>query len=83
MLKWSSELSFVLKDFPSPTEQYAVSELMKASRDAQDIDGEVLNYLELAQVFIMHSIPNHFLPLVSLSTMCSDTFHVSFSLTVP
>uniref|UniRef100_A0A8C1W6R3 Rho-related BTB domain-containing protein 1 n=1 Tax=Cyprinus carpio TaxID=7962 RepID=A0A8C1W6R3_CYPCA len=32
------------------TEQYAASELVKASKDGQDIDGEVLTYLELAQV---------------------------------
>uniref|UniRef100_A0A667XDI9 Rho-related BTB domain-containing protein 1 n=1 Tax=Myripristis murdjan TaxID=586833 RepID=A0A667XDI9_9TELE len=32
------------------TEQYAVNELIKASKEGQDIDGEVLTYLELAQV---------------------------------
>ncbi|ROL41020.1 Rho-related BTB domain-containing protein 1 [Anabarilius grahami] len=31
------------------TEQYAVSELLKASKDGLDIDGEILTYLELAQ----------------------------------
>lgn len=66
MPKWCSKPSSVLKDFPSPTEQYAVSELVKASRDAQDIDGEVLNYLELAQVFIMYNIPNDLFDLYHL-----------------
>ncbi|KAK3529445.1 hypothetical protein QTP70_031089, partial [Hemibagrus guttatus] len=50
------------------TEQYAVSELVKASRDAQDIDGEVLNYLELAQfhnanqltAWCLHHICTHY-----------------------
>ncbi len=32
------------------SEQYAVSELVKASKDEQDIDGEVLTYVELSQV---------------------------------
>lgn len=32
------------------SEQYAVSELLKASKDGLDIDGEILTYLELAQV---------------------------------
>ncbi|KAM9462185.1 rho-related BTB domain-containing protein 1 isoform 2-T2 [Clarias gariepinus] len=38
------------------TEQYAVNELVKASRNAQDIDGEVLNYLELAQFHNAHQL---------------------------
>ncbi|XP_053496105.1 rho-related BTB domain-containing protein 1 [Ictalurus furcatus] len=50
------------------TEQYAVSELVKASRDAQDIDGEVLNYLEFAQfhnanqltAWCLHHICTHY-----------------------
>ncbi|XP_027012950.1 rho-related BTB domain-containing protein 1 isoform X1 [Tachysurus fulvidraco] len=50
------------------TEQYAVSELVKASRDFQDIDGEVLNYLELAQfhnanqltAWCLHHICTHY-----------------------
>lgn len=32
------------------SEQYAVCDFIKASKEGQDIDGEVLNYLELAQV---------------------------------
>lgn len=32
------------------SEQYAVSEFAKTSKDGQDIDGEVLTYLELTQV---------------------------------
>ncbi|KAM6951445.1 rho-related BTB domain-containing protein 1 [Aplochiton taeniatus] len=50
------------------TEQYAVSELLKASRDRQDIDGEVLTYLELAQfhnanqlaAWCLHHICTHY-----------------------
>ncbi|XP_060795571.1 rho-related BTB domain-containing protein 1 isoform X2 [Neoarius graeffei] len=50
------------------TEQYAVSELVKASRDGQDTDGEVLNYLELAQfhnanqltAWCLHHICTHY-----------------------
>ncbi|XP_062859540.1 rho-related BTB domain-containing protein 1 [Trichomycterus rosablanca] len=38
------------------TEQYAVSELVKAYRDGLDIDGEVLNYLELAQFHNAHQL---------------------------
>ncbi|MGH0124107.1 UNVERIFIED_CONTAM: hypothetical protein FKN15_018188 [Acipenser sinensis] len=34
------------------TEQYTVNDLVKAQRDGIDIDGEVLTYLELAQVEI-------------------------------
>ncbi len=32
------------------SEQYAVSEFAKTYKDGQDIDGEVLTYLELTQV---------------------------------
>lgn len=39
----------------SPTEQHAVQELTKASMSGVAIDGEVLSYLELAQVSV-HSL---------------------------
>uniref|UniRef100_A0A673KK20 Rho-related BTB domain-containing protein 1-like n=1 Tax=Sinocyclocheilus rhinocerous TaxID=307959 RepID=A0A673KK20_9TELE len=50
------------------TEQYAVSELVKASKDGQEIDGEVLIYLELAQfhnanqlaAWCLHHICTHY-----------------------
>uniref|UniRef100_A0A672KWW3 Rho-related BTB domain-containing protein 1 n=1 Tax=Sinocyclocheilus grahami TaxID=75366 RepID=A0A672KWW3_SINGR len=50
------------------TEQYAVSEFLKASKDGQDIDGEVLTYLELAQfhnanqlaAWCLHHICTHY-----------------------
>uniref|UniRef100_A0A8C7JR62 Rho related BTB domain containing 1 n=1 Tax=Oncorhynchus kisutch TaxID=8019 RepID=A0A8C7JR62_ONCKI len=50
------------------TEHYAVSELVKASKDGQDIDGEVLTYLELAQfhnanqlaAWCLHHICTHY-----------------------
>ncbi|KAL4640111.1 rho-related BTB domain-containing protein 1 [Arapaima gigas] len=50
------------------TEQYVVNELMKASKDGQDIDGEVLTYLEIAQfhnanqlaAWCLHHICTHY-----------------------
>ncbi|KAL2078410.1 hypothetical protein ACEWY4_026095 [Coilia grayii] len=50
------------------TEQYAVNELVKAFREGQDIDGEVLTYLELAQfhnanqlaAWCLHHICTHY-----------------------
>ncbi|XP_071395592.1 rho-related BTB domain-containing protein 1 isoform X4 [Centroberyx affinis] len=50
------------------TEQYAVNELIKASKEGQDIDGEVLTYLELAQfhnanqlaAWCLHHICTHY-----------------------
>uniref|UniRef100_A0A8C1TSP0 Rho-related BTB domain-containing protein 1 n=1 Tax=Cyprinus carpio TaxID=7962 RepID=A0A8C1TSP0_CYPCA len=50
------------------TEQYAVSELLKAYKDEQDIDGEILTYLELAQfhnanqlaAWCLHHICTHY-----------------------
>ncbi|XP_063077552.1 rho-related BTB domain-containing protein 1 [Engraulis encrasicolus] len=50
------------------TEQYAVNELVKAFRDGQDVDGEVLTYLELAQfhnanqlaAWCLHHICTHY-----------------------
>ncbi|XP_028651220.1 rho-related BTB domain-containing protein 1 isoform X1 [Erpetoichthys calabaricus] len=38
------------------TEQYAVHELVKASKDGVDIDGEVLTYLELSQFHNAHQL---------------------------
>ncbi|TSK14558.1 Rho-related BTB domain-containing protein 1 [Bagarius yarrelli] len=63
-----SKLSCMLKKLFCPTEQYAVKELLKASRDGQDIDGEVLNYLEFAQfhnanqlsAWCLHHICTHY-----------------------
>ncbi|XP_028976084.2 rho-related BTB domain-containing protein 1-like isoform X2 [Esox lucius] len=56
------------------TEQYAVSELIRASKEGQDIDGEVLTYLELAQfhnanqlaAWCLHHICTHY------NTVCSN-----------
>ncbi|KAG5263012.1 hypothetical protein AALO_G00281480 [Alosa alosa] len=50
------------------TEQYAVTELVRGSRGGQDIDGEVLTYLELAQfhnanqlaAWCLHHICTHY-----------------------
>uniref|UniRef100_A0AAY4A914 Rho-related BTB domain-containing protein 1 n=1 Tax=Denticeps clupeoides TaxID=299321 RepID=A0AAY4A914_9TELE len=50
------------------TEQYTVNELVKASREGQDIDGEVLTYLEFAQfhnanqlaAWCLHHICTHY-----------------------
>ncbi|KPP60007.1 rho-related BTB domain-containing protein 1-like, partial [Scleropages formosus] len=55
------------------TEQCAVNELIKASREGQDIDGDVLTYLELAQfhnanqlaAWCLHHICTHY------NTICS------------
>ncbi|KAJ3608255.1 hypothetical protein NHX12_025304 [Muraenolepis orangiensis] len=50
------------------TEQYTVSELIRAARAGQDVDGDVLSYLELAQfhnanqlaVWCLHHICTHY-----------------------
>ncbi|MFT7805787.1 rho-related BTB domain-containing protein 1-like [Arapaima gigas] len=55
------------------TEQYAVNELVKASRRGEDIDGDVLTYLDLAQfhnanqlaAWCLHHICTHY------NTICS------------
>lgn len=48
-------VSSVSDEFSLLTEQHAVQELTKASMSGVAIDGEVLSYLELAQVSV-HSL---------------------------
>ncbi|XP_020366433.1 rho-related BTB domain-containing protein 1 isoform X1 [Rhincodon typus] len=45
-----------LPRFVALTEQYAVQELLKSVKEGDDIDGEVLTYLELAQFHNAHQL---------------------------
>lgn len=47
--------SYTVVSRSSFTEQYAVQDFLKAAKEGVNIDGEVLTYLELAQVGHFHT----------------------------